>query len=175
MSPFLLLYLHLKLQGEAKMKKAIERIEQLISERLYWNEKMSKVVSTTNFTLEQENFVEFAKSIRTSERTLNEVLVNLKVVSALRSLQEKIESSESKEQLFIEKIITDAAEPFSVSRKRHELYVKSIEDIRDNLRSKGEWNDDNRASINQAIITTQYSAQLNTQAYVDIETIIDYL
>ncbi|MBM25815.1 MAG: hypothetical protein CL760_09060 [Chloroflexi bacterium] len=157
------------------MKKAIERIEQLISERLYWNEKMSKVVSTTNFTLEQENFVEFAKSIRTSERTLNEVLVNLKVVSALRSLQEKIESSESKEQLFIEKIITDAAEPFSVSRKRHELYVKSIEDIRDNLRSKGEWNDDNRASINQAIITTQYSAQLNTQAYVDIETIIDYL
>jgi hypothetical protein len=157
------------------MQKVIERIEQLISERLYWNEKMSKVVSTTNFTLEQENFVEFAKSIRSSERTLNEVLVNLEVVSALRSLQEKIESSESKEQSVIEKIITDTAEPFSVSRKRHELYVKSIEDIRDNLRSKGEWNDDNRASINQAIIATQYSAQLNTQAYVDIETIIDYL
>lgn len=157
------------------MQKAIERIEQLISERLYWNEKMSKVVSTTNLTLEQESFVEFAKTIRNSERTLNEVLVNLEVVSALRSLQEKIESSESKEQSVIEKIITDTAEPFSVSRQRHELYVKSIEDIRDNLRSKGEWNDDNRASINQAIIATQYSAQLNTQAYVDIETIIDYL
>jgi hypothetical protein len=157
------------------MQKVIERIEQLISERLYWNEKMSKVVSTTNFTFEQENFVEFTKSIRSSERTLNEVLVNLEVVSALRSLQEKIESSESKEQSVIEKIITDTAEPFSVSRERHELYVKSIENIRDSLRSKGEWNDDNRASINQAIIATQYSAQLNTQAYFDIETIIDYL
>lgn len=157
------------------MQKAIGRIEQLISERLYWNEKMSKVVSTTNLTLEQESFIEFAKTIRSSERTLNEVLVNLEVVSALRSLQEKIEYSESKEQSVIEKIIADAAEPFSVSRNRHELYVKSIEDIRDSLRSKGEWNDDNRASINQAIIATQYSAQLNTQAYTDIETIIDYL
>lgn len=157
------------------MQKAIGRIEQLISERLYWNEKMSKVVSTTNLTLEQESFIEFAKTIRSSERTLNEVLVNLEVISALRSLQEKIESSELKEQSVIEKIITDAAEPFSVSRNRHELYVKSIEDIRDSLRSKGEWNDDNRASINQAIIATQYSAQLNTQAYTDIETIIDYL
>ena len=157
------------------MQKAIRQIEQLISERLYWNEKMSKVVSTTNLTLEQESFIEFTKIIRSSERTLNEVLVNLEVVSALRSLQEKIKSSESKEQSVIEKIITDAAEPFSVSRNRHELYVKSIEDIRDSLRSKGEWNDDNRASINQSIIATQYSAQLNIQAYTDIETIIDYL